>query len=133
MTFTAFVSNAVDPLYGFNDAVFHSSCLAREPLAAEALKRQSETVDRLGPSSHLCAVCGQRIAQWNENVTIPYLSASAKELVPFDYLQFHRSCLVRWKDLAVATRQISASVEKGSVAGKDIDRLLLELHRALSG
>lgn len=130
VSFTVFVANAVDPLYGFNDAVFHAACLGEERLGAAALERQAETFKRLGPKSHVCAVCELSIAKWDQNVTVPHLSASAGELKKFDYLQFHRGCLPRWEALTEASDRISAAMSDGKIAGDVVERLLAELRRA---
>jgi hypothetical protein len=132
VAFTVFVWNTADPLSRFNDSVFHATCLSNEPLGAAALARQLETIERLGPASHRCAVCGEKIVRWDDNITIPYLSAAADDLKEFDYLQFHRACLARWDGLTLALDRITRRKADGTIAGDRVERLLGELRQALA-
>ncbi len=128
--FTVFVWNELDPLFGFNDAAFHRSCLERDPLGKLAIERQADVRRRLGPGSHQCVVCQKAITSWSDNVAFPYLAADENELSEFNYLQFHRGCLPRWPLVASAARLHQAAIGRGQLRGTTFGHLLHELENA---
>jgi hypothetical protein len=49
VSFPAFISNQLDPLFPFSDAAFHAACFHQHPLSAEAEVCYAETVKRAEP------------------------------------------------------------------------------------
>lgn len=127
--FTVFVWNEVDPLYRFNDAVFHKECLAADPFGATAQSRERQVRSQLGPGSHVCAVCSKQIQERSDNVA--FLHMGDGELASLNFLQFHRVCLRKWSDLGKAAKLVRDAMATGGLKGGAYDHLMLELEEAL--
>jgi hypothetical protein len=130
--FPEFVWNERDPLFRFSDAVFHSSCLANEPLASAATKRLKDALDRLGPSSHVCKQCGKHIRLSKENFTFPYLTeVDTSPLYEFNFVQLHKQCLTSWREVPRALALLRGLQNSGSWRGPALERAIRELEAAL--
>jgi hypothetical protein len=98
VSFPPFVGNELDPLYLFHDSSFHEECFRQHPLAETATLRVREMQAKTVPHNWLCAVCMQPIIDPDDHFTLGHLvSDKTHALFPYNYVQFHRSCLPQWE------------------------------------
>src|SRR6266849_7238339 len=84
--FSPFVSNEADPLFPFNDGVFHSECFQNHPLAHAAKTRYAEVRDKSKPENRRCPVCRQMITDPDDYLPIGHLTDDVSHpLYRFNY------------------------------------------------
>lgn len=99
VAFPAFTANKKDPLYLFNDAIFHQECFETHPLAERALLRSQETQERLSPGNRYCIVCEELITDPDDYLTPGHLTDDElSPLFKYNFVQVHRSHLEAWSD-----------------------------------
>ncbi|MET3879102.1 hypothetical protein [Chitinophaga sp. OAE865] len=97
VSFPNVVQNESDPLYCFNDQVYHSGCLMNNPQWREvdlffkyysSLKRERK-----------CVVCGHFITNPEEYLTLGFLTADSKaSLFKYNFLEFHSQHFNQWSE-----------------------------------
>ena len=128
--FPPFVSNQADPLYVFNDGVFHVACFGGHALAEAAQARYEEHRERTKPGNRSCFVCGEQITNPDDYLAFGHLVDTPKHpLHSLNYSQFHRSCLGSWSALSDAIRNLEALDQSGTWKGNALKRLIKELLR----
>lgn len=96
----AFVRDRTSELFPFSDGIVHAKCLEADPLAQRAADLAQATVERLGPGSRSCEVCGEEVRDPDDYVTLGFLTDDAASSAAFlNWLQFHRSHLHMWERL----------------------------------
>ncbi|MCP3883713.1 MAG: hypothetical protein GY701_35705 [Sulfitobacter sp.] len=111
----AFVRDRTSELFRFSDGILHTACLETDSLAQRAARLAQETIDRLGPGSRSCEVCGEEVRDPDDYLTLGFLSDEAgSPASSLNWLQFHRSHLHLWEHLQAAIETLeSLSVDKG--------------------
>lgn len=59
--FPAFVANAKDPIFFFNDQVFHVACLQQHPSGERAISYSELRIERNRPGNRRCLISGKLI------------------------------------------------------------------------
>ena len=129
--FPPFVENELDPLFIFNDSVFHHHCLERHPLGRQALSRFREFEAANPPGDRVCTVCGQLITDPDEFFSLGRLVGDAAHpLHRHNYARIHKSCLVRWEPLDEVLRFLQTERDSGKSRGRAIDYVIKVLQKA---
>ena len=130
--FPPFIENEIDPLWLFNDAVFHENCFCCHSLAAQAEARYAEMKQKLQSGPKICAVCGDVISNPDDYFVIGYLTADRTHpLYQYNYTQFHRSHLPRWLPLPLVYEQLRELQRLGVWKGRALEWWLSEVRKAL--
>ena len=125
VSFPPFVGNELDPLYLFHDTAFHEECFRRHPLAETASLLIREMQVKTAPNNRRCAVCTQAISDPDDYFTLGHLvSDKDHALYPFNYAQFHSSCLPQWEQRAYVTDLLSALQASGKWKGGSLKWVL---------
>lgn len=97
--FPAFVPNAKDPLYPFNDAAFHLSCLKEHVLGNKALELADQFILKTRPENRICSVGGNGIQKPEDYLFIGLLTSNNKEeLYACNFTTLDRNNLEKWTD-----------------------------------
>ena len=102
VVFPPFVSNEVDELFVFSDAVIHAEVFKQHPLASKAQERFEEFRQKMAPNNRNCFICAQLVNNPDDYFGIGYLTADRQnELFLYNYAHFHMSCIRSWVELNV--------------------------------
>ncbi len=95
--FPPFVADAGDPLYRFNDGVFHRGCLESDPDGVRALSIIDAVLAAGRPDARVCAVCGEMIGDPDDYFGTGLLTTDPRSpLHAFNFMHLHRSHWTRW-------------------------------------
>ncbi len=95
--FPAFVANAKDLLYFFNDASFHSDCLDQHELAPLAKEYGDLAIKSVNPANRLDLVSGEKITRMEDHLFIGYLTSDKSEfLYQYNFTHLSRKHLHAW-------------------------------------
>ena len=115
ISFPAFVINQVDPVAYYSDENFHSDCLNKISEAQEARALAQEFINRIKPTSRICAISGNLITDPNDHLFIELLTSDKNSpLYRFNYLHLCRSQLKNWTERAYFKKQITTLVKSGT-------------------
>lgn len=115
VSFPAFTANQRDPLFHFSDGAFHRRCIERDDDASEALHRSTELLNRLGPGSRPCVVCGAQIRDPDDYLALGFLTADESLLAhEFNFVQVHRSHAHEWPELGRARQALDQLIASGT-------------------
>jgi hypothetical protein len=121
VSFPPFVTNELDPLILFHDSALHEECFRRHPLATAATKRLEEMHDKTAPVSRRCSVCTRLIVDPGDYFTLGHLvTAENHALWPYNFTQFHRSCLPDWQDRVFVKSLLEELLSSGKWRGPAI-------------
>lgn len=125
VSFPPFVGNELDPLYVFHDSAFHEECFRRHPMAETATLLLREMQAKIAPNNRRCTVCMQPITDPDDYFTLGQLVSDKNHaLFPFNYAQFHRSCLPRWEQRAYVKDLLSGLQASGKWKGGSLKWIL---------
>ncbi len=95
-SFPAFVANAKDPMFYFNDQSFHLECL-KSANGRKAIELSEKCLASIKPMNRICEVDGKLIILQEDYLFIPLLTSNEKDpLFKFNYLTFNRKNLNKW-------------------------------------
>jgi hypothetical protein len=120
----AFVRNAKDPLYALSGRVFHASCLREHPLREAAMRNVAERKSRMSLPVFVCVVCGASI-QTDGCSTDLLTTDPGCSLYRFNYMNFHKSHLADWGELADFKKSLEEGGRLGIWEGSSMVDLLL--------
>lgn len=131
-SFPHFIQNELDPLAVFNDGAFHLECFRNQPLAQKAEKLYDEMLRRLIPADRVCIVCNKPLDDPDDYFVIGHLVEDQSDpAYVYNYTQAHRSCLPVWRSLRDAFRTIKNLRSSPHWRGETLDRILLQLEKAI--
>ncbi len=112
--FPAFTGNGADPLYPFNDAGFHRTCLEADALGRKAIAAMEERATKVGPRRRKCQVCGEEIQDPDDCAMIDYICMrETHPVAEFNYTHCHRSHLEAWPRLAELVSRLEQAWRSG--------------------
>jgi hypothetical protein len=118
ISFPPIVTNEMDPLFLFHDSAFHEECFRRHPLATAATIRVEEMHEKTAPANRRCQVCMRLIVDPDDYFTLGHLVTAVNHpLWPYNYAQFHRSCLHDWKDRVFVKSLLEELLSSGKWRG----------------
>ena len=133
VAFAPFVKNRIDPMFMFNDGVFHLACFRAHPLSRAAGERYREFREHVGPARRACAVCSKQIADPDDYFAFGYLTDEVENpCYRLNYIQLHRSCLASWSELGEAINNLESLVTSGKWRAEDLGALIGEMRNASS-
>lgn len=95
----AFVANAKDPLYFFNDSVFHKKCLLENSFGQKAIDLSEIFMERIRPENRICIVGKTKIKNIEDYVFIDLLTSETQEpLYRYNFLTFDKHNIFLWKE-----------------------------------
>lgn len=113
--FPAFIANQRDPLYQFNDGVFHVHCLKSHALAETLFQRYEAWTAANLPKSRICRASGQLISDPEDYIGLGFLVESpVHELFPYNFAHFSQRALREWNfrdRLVMALTRLAKSSE----------------------
>jgi len=128
VAFPAFIVNECDPLFMFNDSVFHESCLLKHRSSDEILQRLRKYSHATGPGKRKCLVCKSEIKNPDDYLFIDYLTSDERKfLYKYNYTHLHKSHIDKWVDREEVIEELVRLNDSENWSGKYILRLLLEL------
>jgi hypothetical protein len=93
--FTTFVFNENDPLFQFNDQIYHLNCFNSHPLSNLATDRYQRVKESIEHKKYVCEACHETILNPDEFIGFPYFTDDSKsDLYPYNLFSFHYSCLM---------------------------------------
>jgi hypothetical protein len=101
--FPPFIGNTNDPLYLFDDRMFHSDCITAHPLFSELMKRYSDYQNKFSipQKEKPCDHCHKPLTVdeyvKDDIFIMPYISYGNSEFKKFDYLYLHAHCIPNYK------------------------------------
>lgn len=123
--FPAFVVNALDRMYIFDDAVVHTNCLRNHPLGQSAIREAEQAVRATRPDRRLCSICLKLINDPDDHLYMGYLTdADSNPLSRYNHLQVHRSCLRDWSQTRLIGSMLADAKESGLWKGAWLDSLI---------
>lgn len=123
--FPPFVGNELDPLYFFHDSAFHEECFRRHPLAETVTFFLREMQAKTAPKNRGCIVCMKPINDPDDYFTLGHLvSDTSHVLFPYNYAQFHYSCLPQWQQRVYVKNLLSGLQASGRWKGESIKWIL---------
>jgi hypothetical protein len=126
--FAAFVVNAADATYPFNDGAFHRCCVEGDEVGTRCLELWEEFRVSNGPAGKPCSVCDRTIIDYREHIGFGALSSDVDSpLHRLNFVQLHRSHVVDWDDLGDTLSVLRSSLRDGQLVGVEAERLLEEL------
>jgi len=126
--FPPFVSNALDPLAVFDDAVMHEACFAAHPLNHEATLQFAEVKLRNTPQARVCDVCGRVIDDPDDFFTTGLITSNPIDpLYAYNCLHLHQGCIPGWPRRAELRALLQAARDEGRCGGRGIDYILREM------
>jgi hypothetical protein len=118
ISFPPLVTNELDPLFLFHDAAIHEECFRRHPLANAATKHLQEMREKTAPVNRRCLVCTRLIVNPDDYFTLGHLvMAEDHALWPYNFAQFHRSCLPDWQDRTLVKNLLEELLSSGKWRG----------------
>lgn len=97
--FPPFISNANDPFWQFNDAVFHLNCLTKHPLGKRATSFAERYFFTINPTNRICVAGKNPIAGPEDYIYINLLTSDEDEkLFSYSFLTLDRNNLSIWND-----------------------------------
>lgn len=125
VSFPPFVGNELDPLHLFHDSAFHEECFRQHPLAETATLLLLEMRAKTAPTDRRCAVCLKPINEPDDYFSLGHLVSDRNHaLFPFNYAQFHRSCLPIWPQRAYVGDLLGNLQESGKWKGGSLKWIL---------
>ncbi len=96
-SFPAFVANAGDLMFKYNDQSFHLDCLNNEEEGQKAIQLSEKCLFHIRPVNRVCIVGGNTIMNPDDYLFIPLLTSNKKEaLYKFNFLTFDKNNLSKW-------------------------------------
>lgn len=124
-SFAAFILNELDPIFRFSDGAFHDHCIRNDQRGMEAIRRYEERSLSTGPGRRICVVCNTEVTSPDDHLFIEHLSAFGDApLYKFNYLNFHRACLYRWKERESFLESVKVTLASGYWKGGYLFELL---------
>lgn len=98
-SFPPFIQNIKDPLYQFNDSVFHINCLNKHPFGSKAIELAKKYFYSVKPENRKCIVDGEIIENFHDYIFMGVLTSNEEgELYKFNFITLNRRNLYKWKD-----------------------------------
>ena len=95
-SFPAFVANAADLMFKYNDQSFYLDYLNSKE-GQKAIQLSEQCLFNIRPVNRICTVGGNRIMNPDNYLFIPLLTSNEKEaLYNFNFLTFDRKNLGKW-------------------------------------
>lgn len=105
--FAAFMPNAADLLYVFNDAGMHTACVKAHTLGQQALEYMNEYVNGGAPAERKCVVTGDTIGSPDDFVFIPMLTSDKNEpLYKYRFTTLNRRHISAWPEREFVLREL---------------------------
>ena len=123
-SFSAFVTNAADPLSRFSDAAFHAECFRRHPLAVQCEHEYEKQRMEGAPGHRGCRICGLKIDNPDDYFVLGLLSSTIPELAAYNGWQAHKSCLQDWSGLDDLLQLLQSAVDNNQLQGPAVQRLI---------
>jgi hypothetical protein len=118
VSFPPIVTNELDPLFVFHDSALHEECFRHHTLAEAATRRLEEMREKTAPFNRRCSVCTRLILEPDDYFTFGHLvTAEDHALWPYNFAQFHRSCLPVWQDRALVRSLLEELLSSGKWKG----------------
>ena len=122
------MTNEIDPLFIFHDGVFHEACFARHPLKDAAIERYASVETHSNPETWHSFISGLLIDDPTDYLPVGHLTDDeGSPLFEFNFAHFRRSELKEWDRLTELIDLLTASKERGELAGVATDWLLDQL------
>lgn len=97
--FPAFISNTKDPLYLFNDAGIHYSCLKKHSSGNKALGFMEKVMFKIKPENRICDIGKNMIDTPENHLFIDLLTSDEKEkLYSFNIMNIDIRNISMWPD-----------------------------------
>lgn len=90
----AFIHNAKDPLFQFNDAVMHYDCFDGHPLAQRMRQMLEQLEGKINPRNRRCDICNLWVGNPEDYMSFACLSSLKNELSNYNFTQYHKQCFV---------------------------------------
>jgi hypothetical protein len=125
--FPHLVGNLHDPLFVFNGAVAHKTCVHQHPWGKMAVRQKQFVHETILPNTKReCALCHQKITDAAQLIATGVLTTDSNQpLSHFNWLEVHKKCLSHWKELPVLVNEL----QKFAKSGKWVD--FTPEHRAM--
>lgn len=100
-SFPPFIQNIKDPLYQFNDSVFHINCLNKHSFGKKAIELAKQYFYSVKPENRKCIVDEEIIEDVHDYIFMGVLTSNDEEdLYKFNFITLNRRNLHKWKDRA---------------------------------
>ncbi len=127
--FPSFIPNRLDPLWVFNDGIFHSECLLKHSLADRVITRYEEFQKNSEPTHRQCEICKLEITNPDEYLGLGHLTdEESQEIHRYNYTNFHYSCLKHWNNKTHLYKLFEQLKHSKTWDDKDIQYFLRELN-----
>ncbi|MDC8098674.1 hypothetical protein [Chryseobacterium rhizosphaerae] len=98
-SFPPFIQNIKDPLYQFNDSVFHINCLNKHSFGKKAIELAKQYFYSVKPENRKCIVDGEIIENFHDYIFMGILASNDDdELYKFNFITLNSRNLYKWKD-----------------------------------
>ena len=134
VSFPPFVSNKLDPLSFFNDAIFHKHCFLEHPLSDKVMERlEFRNGYMKNKNYHVCRVCNKRIMHPDDYFTlIDFTENPDDPLYKYNFYEFHRAHLHQWPEINLLISLIKDLKNKETWDDYTLNWLLKEIEKILS-
>lgn len=125
--FPHLVSNLHDPLFVFNGAALHKTCVNQHPWGKMAVRQKQFVHETILPNANReCVLCHQKITDAAQLIATGILTHdTTNPLFRFNWLEAHKRCIPHWKELPVLVNEL----QKFAKSGKWVD--FTPEHRAM--
>jgi len=122
--FSPFVSNNLDPLFIFNDAMVHEECGNNSPLVQKALERYRF----VRSFSNNCCITGEPIPMPDDLIVLGFLTEdSSHPLFPYNCAKYHIKNFKTWGKNKWLIEQLEEYDASGLWGGDVLKRLIHDL------
>lgn len=124
-SFPAFVQNAKEPFYMFNDAVVHVECLKRHPLGVKAIEFANQYIHQTRPENRRCIVGGNMIQKYDDYIFIDLLTSnSQEEIFKFNFTTLDKNNLFAWNEREYFINLVTKYKDEGKWADLGVFKYL---------
>lgn len=115
IVFPHLVSNTHDPLFIFNNGVFHKTCVRQHPWGEMAVQQKQFVHETILPNTKReCVLCCNKIESPAQLVGTGILILDKKHpLYRFNWLEAHKQCLAHWSELPVLVNELRKFAKSG--------------------
>jgi hypothetical protein len=100
ISFPAFVANAKDPLYIFNDETCHQVCVENHKLGHKAVEMADRFLKIFSPENRKCTIGGNAILSYDNFIGSSLLTSDeTEELFEFNFMLFDKNNVSKWNKL----------------------------------
>ncbi|MCL2349816.1 MAG: hypothetical protein FWC50_16320 [Planctomycetaceae bacterium] len=126
--FSPFVSNDLDPLVIFNDAMVHQECGNNSPLVQKALERYQFV--RSFPNN--CRITGEPILNPDDLIVLGFLTEDSNHpLFPYNCAKYLRKNFKTWEKNKWLIEQLEEYDASGLWGGDVLKRLIQDLKKII--